>query len=229
MRVHDPTAPGPGRSLSAAPPFEDEICHRGRELFSLVMGCALSYSKSLPLVRLFTPRERRCEEAMGAPGMTNAAEGPVSRRRARGFTLVEMMIVVVIVGILSVLAVAGYRMLVTSSHVTEAQSMVNNIAVAQEEYHSETQTYANVSNSLTSYYPASAPNGNTITPWGAACGGQCTGLDWSVLPVHVDGPVRFGYATGAGGAGSNPPAAIVVNGQSVALPSPSPVDWFVVS
>jgi prepilin-type N-terminal cleavage/methylation domain-containing protein len=153
----------------------------------------------------------------------------VNRRKARGFTLVEMMIVVVIVGVLSALAVAGYRMLITSSHVTEAQAMVNNIAVAQEEYHSETQTYANVSNSLTSYYPQSAPSGSTVTAWGAACGGQCTGLDWSVLPVHVDGPVYFGYATVAGPAGTNPPGGVVVNGQAVALPSPSPVDWFIVS
>jgi prepilin-type N-terminal cleavage/methylation domain-containing protein len=153
----------------------------------------------------------------------------VNRRKARGFTLVEMMIVVVMIGILSVLAVAGYRMLINSSHVTEAQAMVNNIAVAQEEYHSETQTYANVSNSLTSYYPQAAPAGNLITAWGAACGGQCTATDWSALPVHVDGPVYFGYATVAGPAGSNPtPSDLTVNGQSIPLPTPSTVDWFIV-
>jgi prepilin-type N-terminal cleavage/methylation domain-containing protein len=159
--------------------------------------------------------------------MHNASR--VNRPRARGFTLVEMMIVVVMVGILSALAVAGYRMMITSSHVTEAQSMVNSIAVAQEEYHSETQTYANVSASLTSYYPQAAPAGNLITAWGAACGGQCTASDWSVLPVHVDGPVYFGYATVAGTAGSNPtPSSLTVNGQAIPLPAPSPVDWFIV-
>ncbi len=156
----------------------------------------------------------------------------VTDRRARGFTLIEMMVVVVLIGILSVLAVVGYRKLVTSSHVSEATNMVQNIRVAQEEYHSETQTYANVSASLTSYYPQSAPTGNTVTGWGGACGGQCSDptTGWAVLPVHVDGPVMFGYATVAGTAGTNPaPASVSVNGQNVAFPSPSTVDWFVVA
>jgi type IV pilus assembly protein PilA len=151
-------------------------------------------------------------------------------RRERGFTLVEMMMVVAIVAVLALLAVVGYRSLVRSSRVSEATNMVQNIRVAQEEYHSETQTYANVSNSLTSYYPLTTPVGNLVTGWGAPCGGTCTaGMDWNMLPLHVDGPVMFGYASVAGSAGTNPPASVTVNGQAVAFPAPSPVDWFVVA
>jgi type IV pilus assembly protein PilA len=150
----------------------------------------------------------------------------VTSRGSRGFTLVELMIVVAIVGILSMLAVVGYRKLVQSSHVSEATGMVQNIRVAQEGYHSETQQYANVSPSLVSYYPA-APTYGSFTVWGGPCGGNCTGVPWSALPVHADGPVTFGYATMAGSAGDAIPASpnVAVN----VFPANVSTDWYVVA
>ncbi|HLZ09165.1 MAG TPA: prepilin-type N-terminal cleavage/methylation domain-containing protein, partial [Chloroflexota bacterium] len=142
-----------------------------------------------------------------------------------GFTLVELMIVVAIVGILATLAVVGYRKLVQSSHVSEATGMVQNIRVAQEGYHSETQTYANVSNSLADYYPA-APKYGTVTVWGAPCT-NCKDVPWAVLPVHVDGPVAFGYATVAGRAGDAIPAA--PNVAANPFPANVTTDWYVVA
>src|SRR5271167_3607225 len=101
----------------------------------------------------------------------------VTRRASRGFTLVEMMIVVAIVGVLATLAVVGYRKLVQSSHVSEATNMVQNIRVAQEGYHSETQQYANISANFPSgngqttgiFYPLATPRYQVMTGWGAAC------------------------------------------------------------
>jgi type IV pilus assembly protein PilA len=155
-----------------------------------------------------------------------------TRAPSRGFTLVELMIVVLIVAVLATLAVVGYRKMVLASHVSEATGMVQNIRVAQEEYFSETRQYANVSPTLTTFYPQAQPSYNIgVTAWGAACGGSCnTNMDWSMLPVHVDGPVLFGYATVAGPPGQAPvPASVVVNGNTMAFPGSPQTDWFIIA
>jgi type IV pilus assembly protein PilA len=156
-------------------------------------------------------------------------KGPdVTARGSRAFTLVEMMIVVAIVGVLAVLAVVGYRQLIRSSHVSEATGMVQSIRVAQEGYHSETQQYANVSPTLTTYYPQ-APSYGVVTAWGAACT-NCATVSWSALPVHVDGPVMFGYATVAGVAGAAPvPAQVTVNGSPLVFPVAPTTDWYIIA
>jgi type IV pilus assembly protein PilA len=171
--------------------------------------------------------------------------GSVNRRRARGFTLIEMMVVVIIVSVLAMLAIVGYRRLILSSNVSEATNMVQNIRVAQESYHSETLQYANVAATVAPFnsaagasagwYPSNSPNGKTLTAWGATCSSSvcAAGYDWSVLPVHVDGPVRFGYATLAGLAGGTvAPATLAVSsapGGTVTLPTTSATDWYLIA
>lgn len=119
---------------------------------------------------------------------------PRRARATRGFTLVELAVVVVIVGILAVLAVVGYRKLINSSKVTEAQNVVQSIRVAQEAFRAETGVYADIGQA--NYCPNAAPTGKVITQWNPVCnGGSAT---WARLPVHVDGAVHFGYKTWSG-------------------------------
>ncbi len=164
------------------------------------------------------------------PRMTTTARSRLRNVGTRGFTLVELAVVVTIIGILAVLAVAGYRKLVTSSHVTEATEMVNGIKVAQETYHAETGQYASISNGLGlgSLYPQATPTTSTVTAWGGSCTQCADPAGWQKLPVHNSGVVRFGYATMAGQVTTQLPASPV---STISFPSNTQLtgDWFVVS
>ena len=165
-----------------------------------------------------------------------------SRARARGITLVELMIVVAIVGVLAMLGLVGWRKVMNSSHVVEGTQMVGAIRAGQEKYHSEVGSYANVSTSLASNqgtgHAALYPH-CTMTPvkepgsfkvgWGAACTSTscCKGTpNWTTLQITTDGPVMYGYSTVSGSAASAPPTSITINGVAASYPSPLLGDWY---
>jgi type II secretory pathway pseudopilin PulG len=145
-------------------------------------------------------------------------------RRARGVTIIEAMIVVLIVGVLAMLAVVAYRRWVRTSYVAEAQDMVGNIRSAEEAFASENGVYLDVSGCLGANcsYPLVAPS-NVKTAWGGACG-SCpnvksdgTPITWASLNVSSGAPVIFGYSVIADQAQT--PASrigtIKVNGQAI--------------
>jgi prepilin-type N-terminal cleavage/methylation domain-containing protein len=144
-----------------------------------------------------------------------------------GFTLVELMIVVAIIGVLATLAVVSYRRLVNSSHTSEATQMVNAIKVAQEAYHAEVGTYISISGNLDSdYCPAHTAGTPSKVAWDPTCG---TGPNkpWSNLPVNSNGPVMFGYATVAGAANV---AMVYPGGMAKPIGATTPTQaWFVAS
>jgi prepilin-type N-terminal cleavage/methylation domain-containing protein len=118
-----------------------------------------------------------------------------STRLARGFTLVELLTVVTIVGVLSTTAIVLVGRHVRASRTVEAISMVQSIRAAEERYHSENRTYLSVSTSLTDYQPVTNPDGERRSFYTG--GGPKDGL-WRMLGPTVPGPVRFGYAVVAG-------------------------------
>lgn len=148
-----------------------------------------------------------------------------TRARAGGFTLVELMTVVTIVGVLAIIAVVSYRRVTASARMNEATGMIHSIRASQERYHAETQTYADVSNDLTTTYPAAVP-GAFRTGWGGACTNCKAGMSWSTLSIRADGAVLFGYSTIAGQAGSTPPS-FTVYGATISFAA-SATDWYLV-
>lgn len=72
-------------------------------------------------------------------------------RNKKGFTLVELMVVVIIVGILAAVAVPLYRANVRRAMSTEGQALVGSIRTAERIYYVEHDTYgawADVSGSI---------------------------------------------------------------------------------
>lgn len=64
-------------------------------------------------------------------------------RHSRGFTLVELMVVVAIIAILSAIAIPQYTNYVTRGKLSEASSTLMNMRIRLEQFYLDNRTYAN--------------------------------------------------------------------------------------
>jgi prepilin-type N-terminal cleavage/methylation domain-containing protein len=117
------------------------------------------------------------------------------KRTRRGFTLVELMVVVVLVGVLAAVGITLFRQWVFHSRSVEAVGMVQSIRVAQERWRSETGSYLDVSSNMNAWYPTTTPN-RTLYAWGQPAGNDYA--KWKLLNPTVSGSVQFAYVTKAG-------------------------------
>lgn len=126
------------------------------------------------------------------------------QRRQAGFTLIELMMVVAILGVLATVAVPKYISYVYQSKTAEAVGFLSEIKARQEAYRADFGQYCDVSKSPTAWYPSSTPTDRAQT-WDDT---SEMGKNWIQLGAVPPGrQVLFSYVTVAGNPGTTPSSA----------------------
>jgi prepilin-type N-terminal cleavage/methylation domain-containing protein len=134
-----------------------------------------------------------------APRSPEAAPLPARARRA-GFTLVELMIVVTILGILAAVAVPSYISYVYKSKTAEAVGFLGEIKARQESYRSDFGQYVDIA----AYMPSATPT-RVMQVWPADVGDT-----WRALGAVPPGrQTYFCYRTVAGLPGTTPADSVI--------------------
>jgi type IV pilus assembly protein PilA len=168
------------------------------------------------------PRAQKGELRVGT-NLARVRFATTHHRHNRGFTLVELLAVVAMIGVLSALAVVGFKKYMNSSRTADGRAIIAGIRVAQESFRAETLTYKSCSATLSDYYPASAPNGRK-RHWVQSSHSRFD--DWMSLNVVTDSPTAYVFAVVAGAAGDKPPNTHTSYVPS--WPNPTTEPWYVI-
>lgn len=120
-------------------------------------------------------------------------------QRAKGFTLIEVLIVIAIIGIISAIAIPQYTDYVTRSKIAEATGGLSELRLRAEKYFSDNRTYVGfnqtVSNAKHFTFTCTTPTANTFTC--TATGLAAQGLSGFVYTIN-ESNVRTSAFTATG-------------------------------
>jgi prepilin-type N-terminal cleavage/methylation domain-containing protein len=100
-------------------------------------------------------------------------------RPARGFTLIELMIVIVIIGILATMAILNYTSSKQKSYEAQMKSDLRNLATAEEAYYYDSSAYTTSFPLMNNFTPSAGSaivvNEATRVGWSATASSTGTG------------------------------------------------------
>ena len=90
----------------------------------------------------------------------------ISNKDEKGFTLIELMIVIAIIGILAAIAIPQFNAYRARSYNASAQADARNLMTAQEAYYVDNDTYTSSEALLTGDYGLVTSTGTILTTTG---------------------------------------------------------------
>lgn len=131
--------------------------------------------------------------------------------RQSGFTLIELMIVVAIIGILASIAYPSYQQYVLRANRAEAQAILSETAQLMERRFTTCGTYGTNATCATAAAPTSA-----VQPIGATGGAIRYNIDFSAGPSATAFTLR---ATPAGGQSSDTCGTLTLTNTGMQMPA----------
>lgn len=132
-------------------------------------------------------------EAVGDGGMKNAPRVSHPNQIPQGFTLIEILIVIAIIGILTAIAIPQLSAYRTRGYNKSAVADLKNVAIAQEAYYTEGQTYCSTLSVL-----RATPYNFFITPGVTVSIDSADSTAYTVTAAHSSGDVTY-TLSGPGG------------------------------
>ena len=115
----------------------------------------------------------------------------LSQNNEKGFTLIELMIVIAIIGILAAIAIPQFSAYRKRSYNSAAQADLRNAATAQEAYYVDHQSYADAEANLTGSY-------GLTTSQNVALVADVDADSYTITAYHASGDKTY-TITGPGG------------------------------
>src|SRR5262245_2639228 len=163
-----------------------------------------------------------CPLRVGRNGMSRAQ----GSRTMRGFTLVELMIVVVIIGVLGAVAVYAYRKQVNRAREAEVSAMMGEFRAKEEAYRTEFGAYKSTGADESAIYPVLGTCiSGSVEPCPKVITKPQAWIDLGINPQRTQ--LYCGYVAVAGAAGTAPSGhGAMILGAAVV---PTPWYWLYAS